>query len=162
MEEKEIEIGGEEIATKDSRNGLQPLGMTAIYDVITYIYMGESVNIESIVTGVCDKPYEDCDYFVKACAIMAAKHFYDIVDIFTPFLRRWTFDRLPRLEQAILIQAYVHFFYIDPEVDKGIVIDIAVKLAKKYLNETDFRFVNAILDRVLQRKEEDESSSDGK
>ena len=38
---------------------------------------------------------------------------------------------------------------MDDHVDKGVVIDIAVKLAKKYLSGKDYRFVNAILDNVL-------------
>ena len=43
----------------------------------------------------------------------------------------------------------VHYLYVDPSVAKGVVIDIAIKLAKTYLNDKDYRFVNAILDKAL-------------
>ena len=41
-------------------------------------------------------------------------------------------------------------FYYVKDVDKKVVIDVAVKLAKKYLDSTDYKFVNAILDKTLQ------------
>jgi transcription termination factor NusB len=44
--------------------------------------------------------------------------------------------------------SYIHYFHIE-EVDKGVVIDIAVRLAKVYLDAKDYRFVNAVLDKVL-------------
>lgn len=132
-----------------SRNSLQPLAMTCIYDALTYIYMDYSIDVKDIVSGLCNEPYEDCPLFVKQCMVSSVSHFHDVVDAFKPHLRNWRFERLPRLEQAILIQAYVHYYYVDDHVDKGVVIDIAVKLAKKYLSGKDYRFVNAILDNVL-------------
>ena len=33
--------------------------------------------------------------------------------------------------------------------DKSIIINIAVKLAKKFLDKDDYKFVNGILDKVL-------------
>ena len=64
-------------------------------------------------------------------------------------MRKWTFDRLNRVEQAILIMSFAHYYYVEPEVDKKVVIDIAIKLSKTYLAPTDYKFVNAILDNVL-------------
>ena len=61
----------------------------------------------------------------------------------------WTFNRINKLEQALLILSYSHFYYVK-DVDKKVVIDVAVKLAKKYLDSTDYKFVNAILDKTLQ------------
>ena len=60
---------------------------------------------------------------------------------------KWNFDRLNLVEQSILIMSYTH--KQTQKVDKGIVINIAVKLAKKYLDGDDYKFVNGILDKVL-------------
>lgn len=135
-----------------SRNALQPLAMTAIYDALTYLDMGESVDVEAIVSSLCERPYEECDYFIKASVVLTLKHLAEIKEIYTPHLRKWTFDRLPRLSQSILLLSYVHYNFIDPEVNKGVVIDIAVRLAKKYLGEKDYKFVNGILDNVLTER----------
>lgn len=44
--------------------------------------------------------------------------------------------------------SYTHFKYIET-IDKAIVIDVAVKLAKEYIEEKQAKFINAILDEVL-------------
>ena len=116
--------------------------------------MKEKVDVDSIVSSLCETPYSDCDYFVKATTIMAIKEYDKAIELFNANMRKWTFSRLNRVEQAILLLSYVHFFYVDPKVDKRIVIDIAIKLAKTYLEEKDYKFVNAILDKVLNRESE--------
>ena len=35
------------------------------------------------------------------------------------------------------------------KTDKAIIINVSVELAKKYLSDNDYKFVNAILDKVL-------------
>lgn len=139
----------EEIHEEPSRNALQKVAMSAIYDALTYRNMGLDVNVEEIVSSLCDLPYEECDYFVKATLIMALKHLDTAIAAYNAKMRRWTFDRLNRVEQAILLLSYVHFFYVEPGVDKGIVIDVAIKLSKEFLEDNDYKFVNAILDNVL-------------
>ena len=55
----------------------------------------------------------------------------EIIKKIEPKLVNWTFVRLNRLAQAILIMSVAHYFYIG-NVDKAIVINVAVVLAKKY------------------------------
>ena len=61
---------------------------------------------------------------------------------------KWKFDRLNRLNQAILLLSLAHYYGVG-EVEKAVVINVAVSLAKKYLDDNDYKFVNAILDNVL-------------
>ena len=72
----------------------------------------------------------------------------DIIDLIEPNLMNWKFSRLNLLTQSIFLLAVSHYQYVK-EVDKKIVIDNAVKLAKKYVDVKDYAFVNAILDKVL-------------
>lgn len=145
MDEENVEIGGEM-----SRNQLQTVAMTAIYDMLTYVSMGSSVDVQGIVSALFDgKPYSECDYFVKACLVMAIKEHDSLISLLNGYMNHWTFDRLNRVEQAILLLSCVHYLYVDPTVAKGVVIDIAIKLAKTYLSDKDYRFVNAILDKAL-------------
>ena len=44
--------------------------------------------------------------------------------------------------------SYAHFYYVE-KIDKRIVINVAVELAKKYIEEKQAKFINAILDEVL-------------
>ena len=135
------------------RNAMEKAAMVAIFDALTYIAMDEPINVESLVSGLLDVSYEECDPFVKGCLISFIAHYKEAVAAFNAKMRNWTFDRLNRVEQAILLLAYVHYFYVEPEDDKGIVIDVAVKQAKAYLDAKDYKFVNAILDNVLVKGE---------
>ena len=143
----------EDVLAAPSRNAMQRVALWAVYDALTYRDMGLSIDVQDIVSSLCDQPYEECDYFVKAAVVMALRHHDEAVAAFNAKMRGWTFDRRNRVEQAILLLAYAHFHFVEPEVDKGVVIDIAVKQAKTYLDEKDYRFVNAILDNVLKRDE---------
>lgn len=123
--------------------------MSALYDVLTYLDMKEEVNVESIVSGVSELPYADAPIYTKAIVIEAIKHLEEEKTLLNSHMNKWTFDRLNRVEQAILLLSLTHFFYIGEKVDKGVVIDVAVNLAHSYLAASDYKFVNAILDKVL-------------
>jgi len=79
---------------------------------------------------------------------MAIKHQTTIINLINPHLVKWTFDRLNMLTQAIFLLAVSHYQYVK-DVDKKVVIDNAIKLAKKFVDEKDYAFINAILDKVL-------------
>lgn len=134
-----------------SRNKAQEKALFALYGALTYIDMQEPVDVESLVAGVTGRPYEESDLFVKKIMVAALRHLEEIIPIFQARMEKWEFGRLNRVEQAILILSYCHFFYAEPDIDKSIVIDVAVRLAKTYVGGTDYRFVNAILDKVLTR-----------
>ena len=143
----------EEIAWREgSRNSLQSAAMTAIYDELTYIGMGEPVNVEEIVSSLLEKDFAECDYFVKAAAVYAIKYREEAIEKYNAHMNKWTFDRLNRLEQAILLLAYVHFYAIEKDISKKVVISVAIRLAKTYLEPRDYKFVNGILDNVLVRE----------
>ena len=76
-------------------------------------------------------------------------HYGDAVEAFSKNLKDWKWDRLPLLTQAILLMSYIHFYYIE-KIDKAVVIDVAVNLAKEYVEEKQGKFVNAILDETLK------------
>ena len=61
-------------------------------------------------------------------------------------LRKWTFDRLSYLEQAILLVACSE---IKKEVaSKSIVIDEAIRIAKEYCDEKSYQYINGVLDNL--------------
>ena len=63
-----------------------------------------------------------------------------------PKLVKWSFDRLDFLDQAILIASTSE---IKTGINKkSVVIDEAVIIAKEYLDENKYKYINGVLDKV--------------
>lgn len=133
---------------KTSRNANQEKAMIIIYDALTYEDMNIDYDIKEIIGDVLGDSYENSDFYVREVVVKALLHEKEIISEIEPKLNKWKFNRLNRLAQAILLLSYAHYKYVEG-VDKAIVIDIAVHLAKKYLDDGDYKFINAVLDNVL-------------
>lgn len=140
METRNVEI---------SRMQAEEISVFAIYDLLLYAEMGEPADVPSIVSGLCETPFEECDVFIKRMILSFLKYHESIQATYQERMLKWRFDRLNKLEQALLFQAYCHFYHDEQKVNKAVVIDYAVRFAKKYLSENDYKFVNGILDKVL-------------
>ncbi|MDD5885111.1 MAG: transcription antitermination factor NusB [Erysipelotrichaceae bacterium] len=132
-----------------NRTEAQKIALTCIYDALLYAEAGLPLDVEEVVTGLCELPYDRCDTYVKRMFISALKHQAEIVPVYQARMTKWQFSRLNHLEQAILLLAYCQYFYGDEKTDRKIVINVAVNFAKTYLDANDYKFVNAILDKVL-------------
>ena len=68
------------------------------------------------------------------------------IDEISKFLVKWSFDRLDFLDQAILIASTSE---IKTGVNsKSVVIDEAVIIAKEYLDENKYKYINGVLDKL--------------
>lgn len=130
-----------------SRNKEHELAMISIYDALTYSAMNEEFSLEDIMALVFDMPYEEIPLFSKTLIIKTLAHINEIKPIFQERMPKWNFDRLNLVEQSILLMSYTHAK--EENGDKKVIIDVAVRLAKKYLDKDDYKFVNAILDKLL-------------
>ena len=130
-----------------SRNQEHELIMTCIYDALLYADMEQEFSVEEIMTSVFEVGYDEISFFVKEIVIKSLAHINEIKNIFQEKMPKWQFDRLNLVEQAILIMSYTH--KQTQNEDKSIIINIAIKLSKKFLEKDDYKFVNGILDKVL-------------
>ena len=58
-------------------------------------------------------------------------------------------ERINLVAHAIFLLALSEYKYVEEEIEKSALINVAVTLAKKYLDEKDYKFINAVLDKVL-------------
>ena len=130
-----------------SRNQEHELIMTCIYDALLYIDMDKEFSVEEIMSNVFEVDYDDISFFAKEIVIKSLAHIDEIKAKFQSNMPKWKFSRLNLVEQAILIMSFTH--KETQKEDKKIIINIAVKLAKNFLEKDDYKFVNGILDKVL-------------
>lgn len=131
-----------------TRNKEHFIIMTVIYNELTDFTFGEGKlnrNAMEIITSLCECDEKDVDPYIVDTVMMSLKKYGEIKIAFTPYLKNWKWERLPLLTQAILLMSYTHYNYIE-KVDKTVVIDVAVNLAKKYIDAKQAKFINAILD----------------
>lgn len=133
-----------------SRNQTHLVIMTVIYNELVDFHYSEDQTFsrdakELIQDMVGDIPYEEIDPYIKDMVLITLQKYGEIVNAYQPYLRNWKWDRLPLLTQAILLMSYTHFYFVE-KVDKKVVINIAVDLAKKYIDDKQAGFINAILD----------------
>ena len=132
-----------------SRNKEHELIMVALYDALIYVALKEEFSVEDILSGLYEMPYEDVPYFSKEVVIKSLVNLNDIIANIQKFMRKWAFDRLNSVIKAILISSYTKGKLIKEPIDKSANIDVAIRLAKKYAEPNDSKFVNGILDNLL-------------
>lgn len=131
-----------------SRTEEQKLAMMCIYDALLYSYMNEEFSVEEVMEGVFELPFEEIPLFSKTLVVKSLSHINEIIPVYQANMAKWNFSRLNNLEKAILLMSYANYKFVK-ESDKSVVINTAVNLSKKYLDKDDYKFVNAILDKVL-------------
>lgn len=134
-----------------SRNKLQELAVQAMYSFLLLQESNVTINFEETLSSVCNLPYEECDVYLKEVLLKALKNESNIIAYVQKFLRNWEFHRLNSTIQSILILAVCEYYLIDEKIDRAIIINNAVKLAKRYGDggEKDYKFVNAVLENCL-------------
>lgn len=133
-----------------TRNKQHEYALSILY--MAFIYQKAEIEFDPIkaIESLTEADYYDNDIFLRELVIKTLIHQNEIITIIAPQLTKWTFSRLNVVSQVILLMSYSHFYYISEKVDKSIVIDVAIKLAKKFIPEEDYKYINAVLDKVLQ------------
>ena len=131
-----------------TRNQQHYIIMTAIYNELTDFTFGEQKmtrDATDIIASLCECDIKDVDPYVIDSVMVSLQKYGEARTAFTPYLKNWKWERLPLLTQAILLMSYTHYYYIE-KVERAVVINIAVELAKKYIDDKQAKFVNAVLD----------------
>lgn len=124
--------------------------MTVIYNELSDFTLGDGKDFrdaKELMSSLCECPYSEVSEYVKKMVSYSLNNYGAIRDVFVPKLNKWKWERLPLLTQAILLMSYAHMQI--ETVDKSVIIDVAVNLAKKYIEPKQGKFINAILDGVL-------------
>ncbi len=134
-----------------SRNKIQEYSIQILTSFLICKENDVVIDVENTVETVTGIPYSDAPIYLKEILITSLKNLNEIIDFISPYLNKWTFNRLNSCIQAILILSVVNNNYLKETV-KPVTINIAVKLAKAYGDKDDYKFVNAILDNCLKNE----------
>lgn len=97
-----------------------------------------------------DFQFDDTDKaFVNTLILGINEHYDDIVKIIKENVVGYEFDRIYKIDLAILVLAIYETKYLK-ETDPSIVINEAIELAKKYSTDKSYSFINGVLAKVLK------------
>lgn len=131
-----------------TRNKAQNIAMIIIYQCLCYDEMNLKYDIKELISDNLEEPFDEVDLYIKRVVVSAIAHKKEIKENITKYLRDWSFNRLSKIMQAILFLAYAHYHYIE-KTDRKIIINVAIKQAKTFLDKNNYRFVNGILENLL-------------
>jgi N utilization substance protein B len=95
----------------------------------------------------------------EALVVAYRRHRRRIDGVLSGTLRNWDLARIGALERALLRLAATEILYL-PETPAPVVLDEAVRLAHRYLDERGAGFVNGVLDPVARQTRAGEMAAD--
>lgn len=131
-----------------TRNKEQEKLMIFFYEYLFYAHMNELRDVKKLLEEVFEISYDEISIFAKEVSVKSLIHLEEILKLISDHLDSWKLERLNLVTQAILILAIGEYNYLD-ESSKPVIINVAIELAKKYLVDDEYKFVNGILDKVL-------------
>lgn len=131
-----------------SRNQIQTKIFECTYIYLVYRNMNISFDVEKIISEICEDIYDNCDLFLRETILKMIINYDSIKEIIENNLVNWKFDRLSLIDRAILFMTISEYKYVG-DIDKPVVINVGVTLAKRYSDEKNYKFINGILDKIL-------------
>ena len=94
-----------------------------------------------------EKMGEESLTFAKLLVSGTIEHIEEIDSIIKEHLSRWDFDRLNKVDLAILRISVYPLLY-QKDLHSSIVIDEAIGISKDFGSDDSYKFINAVLDNV--------------
>lgn len=96
-------------------------------------------------------PTDDGKTFARCLIEGSCRHLAEIDAVIREHLQHWDFDRLSRVDCAILRMS-VFCLLFQKDIPPSVTIDEAIHIAKAYGSDDSYRFINGILDAIVKKK----------
>lgn len=97
-----------------------------------------------------DLPNNELKYIRKNCKSII-DNIDEINEIIKTNLDGWNYNRIAKLDLAILRVAINEIYYLD-DIPVSVAINEAVEIANKYSTESSYKFINGILGTIVRNK----------
>ncbi len=118
-------------------------------DITTVIYqfiLLEVTKEEIVETGFVEFEFDANQMKILEYAI---DHYQEIISLVSPLLEKtWRWERMNFFDRAIIVEAIAESRVAD--TPKKVIIDQALITARKYNIDDSYKYINAILDKVIQ------------
>ena len=136
-----------------SRTQERTMTMQALYSLFLFVENKQDFDAtEIIVNQFGVENFEKIPTYSQVVYSFAVNNLEEIIALISKYLINWTFSRLDNVAKAILVLAVTegNYCHLAP---RKVVINQAVELAKEYLKDGDHKFINAVLDKAIEKYE---------
>lgn len=120
----------------------------AIYQINLLESIDEKYKVKKLLKELVDKE----DLFIEEIVNGIVKNKKDIIEIINKYLSdKWTYNRIPMMDQSILLLSIYEMLYTD--TPNKVIIDEAVELSKLYSDEDMPKVINGVLDNIYHNEE---------
>ncbi len=119
------------------------------YD-ISHAQVAELYDFSWLGTDRIIKLQDDTIAFAQLLITGTVSHIEYIDDIIKNQLEHWDFERISRVDLAILRMS-IYCLIFESDIPISVTIDEAIDIAKQFGTEESFRFINGILDGVCKK-----------
>ena len=95
-----------------SRNKEQEKILGILYQALVLIDLKQELDVKQLLMDAYDCDFEDVPLFSQQILVYSLKNLDKITKAFQANMINWTFNRINKLEQALLILSYSHFYYV--------------------------------------------------
>lgn len=130
-----------------NRSELREVIMKVLYQVFLF----QESKIDYQLKDLIHEQLEVENQFVDDCIHGVLEHQEDIVKMANESLNDWKYNRLNKVDQAILALGIYELIYTDtPSV---VCINEAIELSKQYSDEAVTKMINGVLDKIYHEVE---------
>ena len=130
-----------------NRSELREVIMKVLYQV----HLLDEAHVDYEISSLIKEQLEVENQFVDDCVMGVIENRDSIISLANKYLKDWTFDRLNKVDQAILELGIYELMYTStPSV---VSINEAIELSKKYSDEAVTKMINGVLDRIYHEEE---------
>lgn len=130
-----------------NRSELRDIIVKVIYQTLIY----DEAKVEYNVSELVKEQLEVENEFVNSTLTGVMKNKSKLIKYINKYLIDWTYDRLSKVDQAIILVGAYELVYSDtPAI---VAINEAVELSKKYSDEAVTKMINGVLDKIYHEEE---------
>lgn len=132
----------------------------ASFDLESYLAETETADPAKPAVGDRTRRVEKSFEYAQRLTEGTVKHGDSIDSLIREHAENWRLERMPAIDRNILRLAIYEMLH-ESNVPKVVIVDEAIELAKKFGSEDSGRFVNGLLDGVLQSRRTPVPVTDG-
>ncbi len=123
-----------------------------IIKVIYQINLLESIEEKYKVKDLIKEFIDSDDLFIEDTIKGIVKNKKDLIDLINKYLsNKWSYDRIPMMDQSILLLSIYEMLYTD--TPNKVIIDEAIELSKLYSDDDMPKVINGVLDNIYHNEE---------